>query len=155
VNQTRKHLVPAGQAQGRRQAQPDGGVRITTFVPLQFKKRGIQKVVIAPPGIAEPVAVSAAQAISPSHDSALVKALALAHYWTQLIDSGAAADARDIAQREELDVTRVREIMRLAVLDPVIVEAVLQGRQVRTLSLEKLMRQRLPADWSRQREIAA
>jgi len=28
----------------------DGGLKITTFVPLQFKKRGIQKVVVGPVG---------------------------------------------------------------------------------------------------------
>ena len=50
MNPTHKKLVPTGQPYARRHALPDGGTKITTFVPLQFKKRGLRKVVVGPEG---------------------------------------------------------------------------------------------------------
>ena len=51
--------------------------------------------------------------------------------------------------------TRVREVLRLVILDPQITEAILEGRQPRTLSLESLVRQSLPLDWEAQRQMVA
>jgi len=42
-----------------------------------------------------------------------VRALGLAHYWGQLLDSGKAKTPADIARLEEIEVTRVRETLRL------------------------------------------
>lgn len=56
---------------------------------------------------------------------------------------GVVADASEIAQRAD-GVTRVREVLRLVILDPSITQAILEGRQPRTLSLESLVRQSLP-----------
>ena len=54
MNTTAKKLLPAGEPHERRHPLEEGGVRITTFVPLQFRKRGIKKVVVAPVGIEDP-----------------------------------------------------------------------------------------------------
>lgn len=70
----------------------DGGVKITTFVPLLFKKRGMKKVVVGPV-----VVRAAAVAIPPSPDPTLLKALARGYYWQYLLDTGAAGDAAEIA----------------------------------------------------------
>lgn len=93
-------------------------------------------------------------AIAPTQDHTLLKALALAHYWDKQIDDGVVADASEIAQREQMEVTRVREVLRLVILDPSIAQAILEGRQPRTLSLESLVRQSLPLDWLGQRRMA-
>lgn len=155
MNRTKKKLVPDGQPHERRHPLGDGGVKITTFVPLQFKRRGIKKVVVGPDGVDKPVAVNAsAVAIAPTQDHTLLKALALAHYWDKQIDDGVVADASVIAQREQMEVTRVREVLRLVILDPSIAQAILEGRQPRTLSLELLVRQSLPLDWLGQRRMA-
>ncbi|MBX3669482.1 MAG: hypothetical protein KF778_13875, partial [Rhodocyclaceae bacterium] len=103
----------------------------------------------------KPVAVNAsAVAIAPTQDHTLLKALALAHYWDKQIDDGVVAEASEIAQREQMEVTRVREVLRLVILDPSIAQAILEGRQPRTLSLELLVRQSLPLDWLGQRRMA-
>lgn len=156
MNRSSKKLIPAGQPHERRHPLQDGGVKITTFVPLQFRNRGIKKVVVGPEGVEEPVAINAsAVAISPTQDHTLLKALALAHYWDKQIADGSVAGASEIAQREKMEVTRVREVLRLVILDPQITQAILEGRQPRTLSLESLVRQSLPLDWEAQRQMVA
>ncbi len=156
MNRTGNKLLPTGQPHERRHPLEDGGEKITTFVPLQFKKRGIKKVVVGPVGVDEPVTINAsAVAISPVHDQTLLKALALAHYWDKQIDQGVVADANEIAQRERMEITRVREVLRLVILAPEITLAILEGRQLRTLSLEYLVRNSLPLDWESQRRIVA
>ncbi len=155
MNRTKKKLIPDGQPHERRHPLDDDAVKITTFVPLRFKKRGIKKVVVGPDGVNEPVAINASTvAITPTQDHTLLKALALAHYWDKQIDDGVVADASEIAQREQMEVTRVREVLRLVILDPSIAQAILEGRQPRTLSLESLVRQSLPLDWLGQRRMA-
>lgn len=128
MNRTSKKLLPTGSPHERRHPLQDGGVRLTTFVPLQFRKRGIKKVVVGPEGVGAPVATNAsAVAIPPSQDNTLLKALALAYYWDKQINDGVVADASEIAQREQMEVTRVREVLRLVILDPKIAQAILGG----------------------------
>ena len=156
MNRSSKKLIPTGQPHARRHPLEDGGVKITTFVPLQFKRRGIKKVVVGPVGVDEPVTINASVvAIPPVQDQTLLKAVALAHYWDKQIDDGVVSDANDIAQRERMEITRVREVLRLVILDPQITLAILEGRQPRTLSLESLVRNSLPLDWEAQRRMVA
>jgi hypothetical protein len=71
------------------------------------------------------------------------------------IDEGVVTDAGEIARRERMDVTRVREILRLVIIDPRTANAIFEGRQPRTLSLEFLVRKSLPLDWELQRQRVA
>lgn len=151
MNRTRKQLIP-GQPHIR-QHPTDSGVKLTTFIPLQFKKRGIQKVIVPPDGVEHAVTVqSGALPLAPQHDLILIKALALAHYWQQQLDTGQVADAAEIARREQKGRTRVNELLRLALLAPDVIAKVLAGDYPRTLSLESLLRTPLPADWQSQRQ---
>ncbi len=79
----------------------------------------------------------------------------MAHYWGKQIDEGVVTDAGEIARRERMDVTRVREILRLVIIDPRTANAIFEGRQPRTLSLEFLVRKSLPLDWELQRQMVA
>lgn len=154
MNRTSKKLLPARLPYERRHPLQDGGVRITTFEPLQFRNRGIKKVVVGPDGVDEPVAINASSvAFPPTQNHTLLKALALAHFWENQIHDGVDADAREIAQLEQMKITRVREVLRLAILDPHITQAILDGWQPRTASLESLVRESLPLDWEAQREM--
>jgi hypothetical protein len=136
----------------RRHPLEEGGVRITTFVPLRFKKRGLRRVVVGPEGIAEPMAVTtSAPAIPPCHDPALIKALGRGHYWQHLLDTGAVADTTEIATREGLHKVTVNGAVRFALLAPDIVQAALDGRLPRSLSLEALQRESITLDWAQQR----
>ncbi len=154
MNRTSKKLLPTGQPHERRHPLEQGGVRITTFVPLQFRKRGIKKVVVGPVGVDDPVAVrSSAAAITPRQDPTLLKALARGYYWQHLLDTGAAGDVAEIAEREGLHRVTVSDALRFALLAPGIVQAALEGGLPRTMTLEVLQRRTVPLDWAGQREM--
>jgi hypothetical protein len=50
-------------------------------------------------------------------------------------------------------VTWLREILRLTLLAPDVVEAILDARQPRRLTLEFLLRRGIPQEWEEQRRL--
>ncbi|AOS82068.1 hypothetical protein Q5W_05035 [Hydrogenophaga sp. PBC] len=132
-----------------------GGVRITTFVPFHFKKRGVKKVIVAPEGVSQPVAVTDTPVLSPEQDRPLLKALGRGIYWQQLIDNGTVASGTEIAERERIHRSTVNDLLRLALLAPDIIQAAYEGRLPRAVSLEALLRAKVPLDWDEQRRLIA
>ncbi len=127
---------------------PADGVRMETFIPWTLVRRGAKKQVItpldAPEGFREQE-VQGPMAQSTDPDSALLKALGLAHYWQRLLDDDKIPSAAIIAQVEGIDVTQVRRLLRLCLVAP----AVIEGLQERDdLYLEAIMRARWPSGWS-------
>lgn len=155
MSRSRKRILLTGEPHERRHPLEDGGVKITTFVPLQFKKRGIKKVVVGPAGVDAPVVVNSSAVITPSHDLPLLKALGRGCYWQHLLDTGAVTDAAAIAKREGIHRATVNDLLRLALLAPDIAQAALEGTLPRTVSLEGLLRGTFPLDWGLQREVIA
>lgn len=148
MNRTRKAVIQEGQPHERRHPLESGGVQISTFVPLRFKKRGNRKVVVAPAGVQQAVTVETpTQAIPASVDATLLKTIARGFYWQHLLDIGVAADAIEIAEREGLHRVTVNDGLRFALLAPNIVERALEGVLPRTITLETLQRCKLPLDW--------
>jgi hypothetical protein len=119
----------------------------TVHVPMAFRRRGGRKLIVAPDGAAMP-------AIAPRFqiDSALVKALARAFRWQQLLDRGTYSTIKEIATKEKIDPSYVGEVLRLNLLAPDIIEMILDGRQPPALQFEKL-RKSLPAEWVAQRTL--
>ncbi len=109
-----------------------------TFVPLLFKRRGIQRL---------------AATEAPAYDATILKGLGRAFHWQHLLDTGVMASASDIARNEGLHSTSVSDLLRLTLLAPDIIEQLLAGRQPRRLTLLWFQRNRLPADWRAQRDI--
>ena len=93
------------------------------------------------------------QARKASEDSALVRVLGLANYWWQLLEAGKATTPADIARLEAMNIVQVREILRLSLLAPEIIEAIVDARIPRRLTLEFLLRRSIPRDWEEQREL--
>ena len=122
-------------------------VKLSTFIPLKIRKRGVRKVVIRPDG------ESARPASRSQHDNPLLVALARAFYWQQLLDDGVVASGTDIAQREGLHHSTVNELLRLTLLEPAIIQAILAGQQPRCMSLIWFQRNPLPLDWIEQRRV--
>jgi hypothetical protein len=126
----------------------DGGaVKLSTFIPLQIRKRGVREVVIRPDG------ESASATARGQFDSPMLVALARAFYWQQLLDDGVVASGTDIAQREGLHHSTVNELLRLTLLKPAIIQAILAGKQPRCMSLIWFQRNPLPLDWIAQRRV--
>jgi hypothetical protein len=130
------------------QQRMDGGaVKLSTFIPLQIRKRGVRKVVIRPDG------ESTSPTARGQFDSPMLVALARAFYWQQLLDDGVVASGTDIAQREGLHHSTVNELLRLTLLEPAIIRAILAGQQPRCMSLIWFQRHPLPLDWIDQRRV--
>jgi hypothetical protein len=115
----------------------------TVTVPFAIRKRGGRKIVITPDGTASTPAPRARV------DSALLKALARGFRWRKLLETGDFATITDIAEAENINPSYVSRVLRMALLAPEIVEAILTGKQPEGLTMAKAM-QPFPADWRRQ-----
>jgi len=91
----------------------------------------------------------APQAPRPRVDNATVKALARAFRWRKLLDEGVHATREDLAGAKGVNGTEVSRILRLTLLAPEIVEAILDGRQPAELQLDDLL-EGFPPDWEGQ-----
>ena len=118
---------------------------LTVHIPLTVRRRGGRKVVIAPDGTEAP-AVGAAARI----DSTLVKALARAFRWRRMLETGAVATVGEIAGREKINKSYVSRVLRLTLLAPEIVEAILDGRHPEGVTLRVLLKG-FPVEWKGQR----
>ncbi len=155
MNRSCKKLIGDGAPHERRHPLESGGVRITTFVPFHFKKRGIKKVIVAPDGVRKPVVVTASPVLAPEQDQPLLKAIGRGIYWQQLLDTGVVATTMGIAEREGIHRATINEMLRLALLAPDIVQAAYNGMLPRAVSLEAILRAKVPFDWDEQRRLIA
>ena len=80
----------------------------------------------------------------------MVKALARAFRWRKMLDEGVHATLEDLAQGEGRAPTYVSRVLRLTLLAPEIVEAILDGRQPAELQLDDLL-VGFPLEWEGQR----
>lgn len=122
----------------------DDGRTVTVRVPISIRSRGGRKLVLAPDG--------ASITGAPVHrrvDSAMLKAIARAFRWREMLESGEYATIREIAAAEKINESYVGRVLRLTLLSPAIVEAVLNGRQPEDFSLDSLMRS-FPTGWTEQ-----
>jgi hypothetical protein len=69
-----------------------------------------------------------------------------------MLESGNYATIREIAAAEKINETYVGRVLRLTLLAPEIVNAILSGRQPDGITLEQLMKQ-FPIEWRNQAEI--
>lgn len=117
---------------------------VTIHVPFRVVKRGGRKEMVLPEG--------AAQARKP--DNTLVKALARAFRWKGMLESGEFASISELAEREGIAFTYMARVLRLSLLAPDIVEAILDGRQGPEVTLARLL-EPFPPEWTKQVKIGA
>lgn len=84
-------------------------------------------------------------------DNAMVKAIARAFRWRDMLETGKYATIREIAAAEKISESYVGRVLRLTLLAPDIVEAILGGRQPTEITLPMLMRP-VSVAWTEQRE---
>ncbi len=116
----------------------------TVTVPFVIRKRGGRKLVITPDGSA------ASPAPRARVDSALLKALARAFRWRKLLETGDYATIEEIAEAEKINSSYVSRVLRMTLLAPEIVEAILAGKQPEGLTMARSM-QPFPWEWARQK----
>jgi len=120
------------------------GTTLVIRIPMRFQRRGGRKRIVAPDGSA------IVPASTPQPDGTLVKALARAWRWQRMLDEGVYATVSEIGDAENISKSYVSRILRLALLAPDMVEAILAGQADQALLLEQLERP-LPALWEEQR----
>lgn len=128
----------------RRGAATNEGRTLTVRVPLTLRKRGGRKQVIAPDGATWGTP-------RPRVDNTMVKAIARAHRWKRLLESGRFASVTELAEAEKINQSYLCRVLRLTLLAPDIVEAILDGRQPLGIQLDVLLKPH-PVVWSTQRE---
>ncbi len=117
---------------------------ITVRVPLAIRRRPGRKTVVTP-------ARDGGEAALPTRaDPALVKALARAFRYQRLLNGGCYASISEMAAAEKIELGYLGSLLRLTLLAPDIVEAILDGRQLDGLGLPQLFAS-FPASWAEQR----
>ena len=108
------------------------GQMLTIRVPLAVRKqRGGRKLMIAPS--------STTSRSSSAGDTTLVKAVARAFRWRRMMETGRFATINELAAAEKINSSYVSRLLRLTLLAPDIVEAILDGRQPDGMTLPGLM----------------
>jgi hypothetical protein len=125
-------------------AATDDGRTLTVRVPLTVRKRGGRKQVVMPEGACwgQP---------RPRVDNTMVKAIARAHRWKRLMESGRFASVTELAEAENINQSYLCRVLRLTLLAPDIVEMILDGRQPVGLQMDPLLRP-FPSEWMAQRQ---
>ncbi|GAB1364670.1 hypothetical protein MASR1M32_39060 [Rhodobacter sp.] len=112
---------------------------VTIHVPFRLVKRGGRKEMQLPEGVPT----------QRRPDSALVKALARAFRWKRMLESGEYATIAELAAREGITLSYLTRVLRLTLLAPDLVAAILDGRQGAEVTLARLM-EPFPAEWTEQ-----
>jgi hypothetical protein len=117
---------------------------VTVTVPFSIRKRGGRTLVVTPDG------VTTAPAPRTRVDSALLKALARGFRWRKLLETGHFTTIQEIANAENINPSYISRVLRMTLLAPEIVEAILAGTQPAGLTRAKVMKP-FPLEWRRQR----
>ena len=112
---------------------------VTLHVPFRVVKRGGRKEMQMPEGATQPRRT----------DNTLVKALARAFRWKRMLESGEFTTIAELAEREGIAPSYMTRVLRLTLLAPDIVEAILDGQQGPELTLAQVL-EPFPVTWPEQ-----
>jgi len=115
---------------------------VTLHVPFRVVKRGGRKEMQLPEGATQ----------SRRTDSSLIKALARAFRWKRMLESGEFATIAGLAEREGIAPSYMTRVLRLTLLSPDIIEAILDGKQGPAMTLARVL-EPFPMAWSAQQEF--
>jgi hypothetical protein len=123
---------------------------VTVVVPMTVRRRAKRKAIIGPDGVPVQHAANAPPTAITAGDPALVKALARAFRWRRLLEEGRYASLGELAAADKVDRSHLARLLRLTLLAPDIVEAILDGRHSEEMTLAGL-REAVPVKWREQR----
>lgn len=112
---------------------------VTLHVPFRIVKRGGKKEMQLPEGATQ----------SQRTDSTLVKALARAFRWKRMLESGEYATIAELAEREGIAPSYMTRVLRLMLLAPDIIDAILDGKQGPEVTLAQVL-EPFPLTWQHQ-----
>ena len=88
-------------------------------------------------------------AMNDRQDITLIKAVARAFRWRRMLETGRYGTIDEIAAAEKINDSYVSRVLRLTLLAPDIVEAILDGRQPEGMTLPGLLKG-VPSVWADQ-----
>jgi hypothetical protein len=118
---------------------------VTVRVQLAIRSRPGRKTMVVP--VADPSSTT----VLTRADPALLKAVARAFRYQRLLDEGRYANVSEMAAAERIERGYLGTLLRLTLLAPNIVEAVLDGQQPDGVTLPRLL-EPFPVQWSAQRK---
>jgi hypothetical protein len=119
-----------------------GAQTVTVRIPLRIQMHGGRKLIVTPDG-SDSWAPPRARV-----DNTVVKALARAHRWRRLLETGEYASVSDLAKAEQINKSYLCRLLRRTLLAPDLIEAILDGRSAQ--SIDQLTKT-FPACWIAQR----
>jgi hypothetical protein len=96
-----------------------------------------------------PLVVAERAPAAPHGNSTLIKAIAHAVRWQKMLETGRYATVKEIARADRVNPSFVSRILRLTLLAPATVEAILEGRAIAVLTLAEAMKV-FPVEWAEQ-----
>jgi hypothetical protein len=117
----------------------DAPQTLTVVIPLRVKARGGRKAMVTPGVLA----------LERRQDITLIKAVARAFRWRRMLESGCFGTINELAAAERINSSYVSRVLRLTLLAPDLVEAILDGRQPEAMNLRRLLMP-FPVAWSEQ-----
>jgi hypothetical protein len=126
----------------------EASLRITTRIALKLKRRPGRKTILEDLELAG--GNKPDNAIGTSINAPLLQGLARAFYWQRLLDSGEVRSGTEIAQLEGLNPSTVNELLRITLLDPLLIQRILEGKHPEKMSMMWFTRNALPDLWQKQ-----
>ena len=128
-----------------------GVTSVTVSVPLTIRRRGGRKQIMGPDGAVTRPGDNGAGFVPVHGDPALIKALARGFRWRRMLEEGRYASISEMAKAEGIERGYLGNLLRLTLLAPDMVEAILEGRQPEGVTLLGLM-EPFPVDWEQRRK---
>ena len=113
---------------------------VTVHIPFRLVKRGGRKEMQLPDGASSQRKI----------DNTLIKALARAFRWKRMLESGEFTTIAELAEHEGIAPSYMTRVLRLTLLSPDLVGAILEGRQDPEITLSQLL-EPFSGDWQNQR----
>lgn len=124
--------------------EPDEPGTIEVSIPMAFKRRNGRKKIVLPPG---------ANKCAPDEDlpDPVVIAMARAHRWLELLESGRIASIAELARSMKLDGSYIHRMLSLTLLSPEIITRIINEKGT-GYSLARLTKG-FPILWAEQKDI--
>ncbi len=120
---------------------------ITIHIPINFRMNNRQKIIIVPDEVLPQR--------QPKIESRLLSVIAKGFAWRRRIEEGKVRHMQELAEKEKVSLTYVYDMINLTYLPPKIVEAIVLGKQSRSLDRQTMEKMTKKIIWEEQIEIFA
>lgn len=117
-----------------------------THIPMTFRTRAGKTVIVLPDGSRGVVRRCA------TIDNSIVELTVLSFRWQRMLYEGKFTSIEELSAAEKINPSYVSRVLRLVVLSPKVVQAIMDGKQPAWLTMKELLKPST-AEWSEQEQI--